>query len=67
MNESRYRSDSVVSRRRFCGSIVGLTASAIVPMRPIDAPTMAGADTEFVIVNGWVLTRADLAGGRAES
>jgi hypothetical protein len=31
-------------------------------MRSIDAATTTSADSEFVIINGWVLTRADLAG-----
>jgi len=62
MNESWYRSGSVVSRRRFCGSVAGFAVGVICPMRSIDAATTTSADSEFVIINGWVLTRADFAG-----
>jgi hypothetical protein len=50
-----------MSRRAFCGSTAALVASAALPSSSSAAP-LKGTDSEFVIVNGWVLTRADLAG-----
>jgi hypothetical protein len=53
-----------IGRRCFFRSIVGLAISAGVAKLPFEIaprPIIPTADHEFVIVNGWVLTRDDLA------
>ena len=55
---------AVMDRRRFCSSIAGFVASAIVakPLFAVEQMlVMANAGEGFVIVNGWVLTREDVA------
>ena len=54
----------VMDRRRFCSSIAGFVTSVIVvkPLFPVEqALMMATAHEGFVIINGWVLTREDVA------
>jgi hypothetical protein len=48
-----------VDRRWFCRSLAGLAAGAALIESP--AALALAAEPEFVIVNGWVLTRQDLA------
>jgi hypothetical protein len=53
----------IIGRRYFCCSIAGLVVSDIVakpPFRAAKIPQLP-AHQEFLIVNGWVLTREDLA------
>jgi hypothetical protein len=52
------------NRRRVCCSIVGLAINGVLANLPLGTeqkPQMAGLGQEFVIVNGWVLTREDVA------
>jgi hypothetical protein len=63
MKRSLGRIDSGMNRRAFFGSTAGLIASVALPLSST-AVALEGADSEFVVVNGWVLTRADLAGAR---
>jgi hypothetical protein len=54
----------IFDRRYFCCSIVGLavnTGLAKLPFGVEQVSKMAAANREFVIVNGWVLTREDVA------
>jgi hypothetical protein len=53
-----------IGRRYFCCSIVGLAVSVVVAKLPFEIEQwskISTADQEFPIVNGWVLTREDLA------
>lgn len=55
---------ATVDRRRVCCSIAGLTLNAVLAKLPFESKQglkMAAADQMFVIVNGWVLTREDIA------
>jgi hypothetical protein len=57
-------SSSAWGRRRFCRSLAWLAAGAVVGRLP---PASAASSItaieqgEFVVVNGWVLTREDVA------
>ena len=58
MNE--VRQSVLIGRRRFFGSIAGFTASLIVwQFRHLSWDIPSG-EPEFVIINGWVLTREDV-------
>ena len=55
---------ATVDRRRVCWSIAGLTLNAVLAKLPFEGKQelkMAAEDQMFVIVNGWVLTREDIA------
>jgi hypothetical protein len=54
----------MIDRRHFFCSIAGLAVNVVVAKRQfgIDRTSkMAIADQEFLIINGWVLTRDDMA------
>jgi len=54
----------ILDRRRFCWSITGLAANVALARLPFGIekwPKIAALDQEFLIVNGWVLTRKDVA------
>jgi hypothetical protein len=64
MNRTRDQYSVIVRRRYFLRSIIGLAFGAAVAELPSGAEQSAGAasmDTEYLIVNGWVLTREDVA------
>jgi hypothetical protein len=53
-----------IGRRSFCCSIVGLAVGVVVAKLPFEieqSSKISTAEQEFAIVNGWVLTREDLA------
>ena len=53
-----------INRRRFFCSISGLAVSVVVPKLPFEIKQwseMPTTDQDFLIVNGWVLTREDFA------
>jgi hypothetical protein len=63
---------ATVDRRRVCWSVAGLTLNVILAKLPFEGKQglktegkqglkTATADQMFVIVNGWVLTREDIA------
>ena len=58
---------ATVDRRRVCWSIAGLTLNAVLAKLPFEGKQelkIAAADQMFVIVNGWVLTREDIAASK---
>jgi hypothetical protein len=62
------RNDST-SRRYFFRSIAGLAAGMVVARLPIKIKKKLEASTgdeDFIIVNGWVLTREDFAESEAQ-
>ena len=64
MSKMQYLQPAVICRRRFFHSIGGLTVSLLfgdILFLPSNVPA---GEQGFVIVNGWVLTRADVAGGQ---
>jgi hypothetical protein len=64
MNRARNLCTAAVGRRCFFRSLAGLALCATVAKLPFGAERpskMTSADQEYVIVNGWVLTREDLA------
>ncbi len=64
MNRTRQLCSPIVDRRCFCGSIVGLAVGVIVTKLPSEAQRLSkrtGAGQEYLIVNGWVLSREDFA------
>jgi hypothetical protein len=65
MTESPNRTNFTVSRRQFWGPIAGATLGLFLP-QPGGAAAVA-EEPRFVIVNGWVLTRADVAGDGADT
>lgn len=48
-----------VDRRWFCRAIVGVFAS-LTGLKASVALASAGLESEFVVINGWVLTRQDI-------
>ena len=50
---------AMICRRRFFSSIAGLAASLYIPFL---ASKVTAKDQDFVIINGWVLTREDVLG-----
>jgi hypothetical protein len=46
---------AIIDRRFFCRSIAGLAVNVVLAKLP------SGIEQEFLIVNGWVLTREDMA------
>jgi hypothetical protein len=64
MNRARYLYSTVVGRRYFLRSIAGLVLGAGAAELSFGAERSsrtASADAEYLIVNGWVLTREDIA------
>lgn len=54
----------IFNRRYFCHAIAGLAVNiglAKLALGVGQRPRMPAANREFVIVNGWVLTREDVA------
>jgi len=54
----------VLDRRYFCGSIAGVALNVVLAKLPFgtkQGSKMAAANPEFLIVNGWILTREDVA------
>ena len=51
-----------VDRRKLCYSIIGLALNVTMASLPFGRQRlkMATADQEFLIINGWILTREDL-------
>jgi hypothetical protein len=50
-----------INRRYFCCSIGGLAINVALAKLPFRGSKIATTNVEFVVVNGWVLTREDLA------
>ena len=61
MNRMQHRQPAVIDRRRLFGSIAGLAASLLLGRMPFWKSEVPVGDEDFVIINGWVLTRADVA------
>ena len=61
MNVTRHMRAAAIDRRVFCRSIFGLGGSLLFGGLAFWMPKISSADQDFVIVNGWVLTREDLA------
>jgi hypothetical protein len=58
------------TRRYFCCSIVGLAVAVIglrLPFEVEQKSKLTTNDRDFLIVNGWVLTREDFAAGEVSS
>ena len=53
-----------MDRRNFFSSIAGLAVSLLAGDIPILASKNPSGEQDFVIVNGWVLTREDVAAGK---
>lgn len=55
------------SRRGFCASVGGAAIGLVAAKLPLGGEQVievpAAGDDDFIIVNGWVLTRKDLAPG----
>ena len=64
MSTMQYVQPAVMCRRRFFRSIGGLTVSLLFGDIPFLASNVPAAEQGFVIVNGWVLTYADVAGSQ---
>jgi len=57
-------SDSSANRRSFCRSVVAIALGLVgvkVSFALKQPPKSVGSDQDFVVVNGWVLLRSDLA------
>jgi hypothetical protein len=55
---------AIIDRRCLCCSIAGLAVNVVLAKLPFggkQSSKMAAANQEFLIVNGWVLTREDVA------
>ena len=64
MSTMQYVQPAVMCRRRFFRSIGGLTVSLLFGDIPFLAPHVSAGEHGFVIVNGWVLTWADVTGSQ---
>lgn len=65
MKKAQNPSGAVADRRGFCTSIAGWVVGIIFANFPFAAEQslhVANTDQEFLVVNGWVLTRGDFAG-----
>ena len=51
-----------MDRRNFLSSIAGLAVSLLAGDIPFFTLKVPSGEQDFVIVNGWVLTREDVAG-----
>ena len=52
-----------INRRRFCDAVTGLLASSFLAKLPFGSKQSlktSAEDLEFLVVNGWVLTRDDV-------
>jgi hypothetical protein len=61
------RNYSLFDRRYFCYSIAGLAVNVVLAKLPFGTGPrlkMAAADQEFLIINGWVLTREDMVASK---
>jgi hypothetical protein len=67
MNVTRHIRAAAVDRRVFCRSIFGLGGSLLFGGLAFWMPKISSADHDFVIVNGWVLTRKDVASSKPTS
>jgi hypothetical protein len=67
MNKMRHLQPAVMGRRSFFSSIAGLAASLLFGRLPFLALKVPAKDKEFVIINGWVLTREDVAASKVTS
>ena len=67
MNITRHILASVIDRRGFCSSIFGLGGSVLFGHLAFSVSKSSFADEDFVIVNGWVLTREDVASSKPTS
>jgi hypothetical protein len=52
-----------MGRRCFCSSIAGLAVNVVLAKLPfgVEQSKMGAPNQEFLIINGWVLTREDVA------
>ena len=64
MSKMQYLQPTVICRRRFFHSIGGLAVSLLIGDIPFLASNVPAAEQGFVIVNGWVLTWADVTGSQ---
>jgi hypothetical protein len=64
MSKVQYLQPAVMSRRRFFRSIGSLTVSLFFGDIPFLASNVTAGEQGFVIVNGWVLTCADVTGSQ---
>jgi hypothetical protein len=63
MDRARCLCSTIVRRRSFVRSIAGLALGAVAAELPFGAERSSktvGLDHDYLIVNGWVLTREDL-------
>ena len=67
MNVTRHIRAAAIDRRFFCRSILGLGGSLLFGSLAFWMPRISPADRDFVIVNGWVLTRKDVASSKPTS
>jgi len=58
---NKMRQSVILGRRRFFGSMLGLTGSLIFRPFRFSHVDLSAEQPEFVIINGWVLTREDVA------
>jgi hypothetical protein len=64
MSKMQYLQPAVMCRRRFFRSIGGLTVSLLSGEILFLASNVPAGEQGFVIINGWVLTCADVAGSQ---
>ena len=64
MSKMQYLQPAVICRRRFFHSIGGLAVSLLIGDIPFLASHVPAGEQGFVIVNGWVLTWADVTGSQ---
>lgn len=67
MNVTRHIWAPAIDRRNFCSSIFGLAGSLLFGSSAFRTPKTSPADHDFVVVNGWVLTREDVASSKPTS
>jgi hypothetical protein len=67
MSIMRHIFSAVLNRRRFGTLIAGWTVGIVFAKLPFAAEQslhVAKSDSEFLVVNGWVLTREDFSVGK---
>jgi hypothetical protein len=67
MSKMQYLQPSLMCRRRFFRSIGGLTVGLLFGDIPFLVSNVPAGEQGFVIVNGWVLTCADVVGSQVTS
>jgi len=67
MLDTPIRIKFVAGRRQFCLSFAAAAIGLFRPLRVGAAMAFADDDSPYIIVNGWVLTRADVAGDGADN